>query len=265
MSTAATAADAIEPIVDELTALHHATGRGHADLFRDWIDLLVAVYTRDDDRHADVLAAYEDEQTAAERYSAAMGHFWMATLECQHEVLGEVYMALGARSDALGQHFTPYNVADAKAGMLISADELADTAGREDPYLVGDPACGSGRLLVAVAKRVYHLVEAPDSGVDGDSLPPIYYAGKDKSGICAKMTAVNMVVAGMPGLAIQGDTLGETTHRIWKTRPSHAPPLVDATDREGDPFVLDRGVDVEATDEPADSDRQQASVDGWSS
>lgn len=246
--------DAVDPIIEELATIHQLTGLQYADIFRDWLALLLAMYSGDDDRHAEVLARYDDladPQTVAAQYSVATARFWEVMVEVQHDVLGAVYAALGARSDALAQHFTPYTVADAKAALLISADELAAAEGRDEPYLLGDPACGSGRLLLAVANHVHTILTDAAHDIDRGALPPVVYCGKDTDPTCAKMTAANLVVASAPGYAIHGNTLTNETWQVWRSQPNQSPPLVALEDAP-DPFVVEAD-EVDPVTAPTDA------------
>lgn len=247
--------DAVDPIVEELATVHQQTGRQYGRVFQDWVDLLVAMCSGDDDLHTEVLSSYDglaDRTWVAEQYSTATARYMEVTIETQHEVLGAVYTALGARSDALGQHFTPYTVADAKAAILLSAGELAAAEGRKEPFLVGDPACGSGRLLIAFAKRVHAICSDGETNVDRTALPPVVYCGKDNDLICAKMTAVNLAVARQAGYAVHGDTLTNETWQVWRSQPTQRPPLVGLEDGP-DPWAVDDDVDDNEATETADA------------
>lgn len=250
--------EVIDPVLEELGTVQQRTGHDYGTIFRDWLDLLVAAFASDDDRHGTVLDGYDelgvDVQTVAERYSRAMAELVLATEAYQHDVLGDVYTALGNRTDALGQHFTPHNVADAKARMLFTVEDMEASAGRAEHYHVGDPACGSGRLLVAAGKAIHHLVTDEETGLDGDDLPPLVFAGKDLDETCAKMTAVNFVLGEMAGIAVHGNSLTDETYSAWKNRPGRFPPLVETGH---DPFTAA----LEAQRTEADAPDTAAPVD----
>jgi hypothetical protein len=123
--------------------------------------------------------------------------------EANHEILGVVYEEMGQSSDQFGQHFTPHNVCDAKAEMLLT-DFDED---REEPYTVLDPASGSGRLLISAAKQIPEDVDA------------VFY-GQDKDSTCAKMTALNLCFFNMDGYAVLGDSLLRQRRRVWETTGS---------------------------------------------
>lgn len=90
-----------------------------------------------------------------------------------HDCLGDMFMELIARTDAKykGQFFTPIDIANLIA-MMQYGDDL------KPGKSVSDPACGSGRMLLAMAKLERGL---------------IFYAA-DVDQMCCKMTALNMLV-----------------------------------------------------------------------
>ncbi|QSG11879.1 Type I restriction-modification system methyltransferase subunit [Halapricum desulfuricans] len=82
--------------------------------------------------------------------------------------------------------------------MIIDTDEQ-----EEDTYTVADPASGSGRLLISVARTIPTEVDT------------MFYA-QDKDLICAKMTALNMYLFGLDGYAVHGDSLKNEKNRVWQ-------------------------------------------------
>lgn len=179
---------------------------GHAryDVFTDWIDLMLSSLQRDDENYLDIVDRYDNERPEGEHpadlYSQAFGELQRGLAETDADLLGVVYEELGMDSDAFGQYFTPHNICDAKAEMVISVDES-----RDDPYTIADPACGSGRLLIHAAKKIPEDVDA------------VFY-GQDKDATCAKMTALNFCFFNMDGYAVHGDSLKMEKHRVWQTR-----------------------------------------------
>ena len=181
---------------------------GHAryNVFIDWIDLMLCSLQRDDESYLEVVDKYDNDLPEGERpidlYSQAFGHLQEGMSETDADLLGVIYEELGMDSDHFGQYFTPHNICDMKAEMVITADKDLD---REKPYTVADPACGSGRLLVYAAKKIPSDVEA------------VFY-GQDKDSTCAKMTALNLCFFNMTGYAVHGDSLKMEKHRVWQTQ-----------------------------------------------
>lgn len=254
----------VDPIVEYLDSIHLETGHDRGRIFKDWMALAVAAFARDDDRYNEVLDAYpvdgrDDPDDAirracAEDFAAALGELTEHTVSDQRPVLGGVYEQVGRQSDALGQHFTPWNVSLANAELTIHADDVED-ATADDPLTVCDPACGSGRLLIAVAKAVH----------DRDPDTPLVVTGVDKDRTCARMAVVNLVLGATPGRVYHGNSLTMETWRRWDVRPSAVGPAVRIVEEPADLSMPDREPEEESehevVDATADPDAEAAEAD----
>lgn len=107
--------------------------------------------------------------------------------------LGELYQQVISKGHH-GQFFTPEPVTSALAAVMAT-DELH--AGQT----VIDPACGSGRMLLAAAKRNRHLC----------------FLGADIDLFCCKMSLVNMLLNSLTGEIAHMDTLSNKFHSGYKT------------------------------------------------
>ncbi|WP_158295119.1 N-6 DNA methylase [Halorubrum sp. ASP1] len=181
---------------------------------------MVAALAGDDDIYNHQLDDYasleEDPNTrreVAESFSKAFGELSATTITADRPVIGDVYEEIGTRSDRLGQYFTPWNLCQLKAE-LITAGKDHDQSG--DPVTISDPACGSGRLLIAEAKRLHE--EDPET--------PVIATGVDKDRTCARMAVINLAIAGVPGRIHHGDSLSMDFHRTWLIDPTTAGPTV---------------------------------------
>jgi hypothetical protein len=98
-----------------------------------------------------------------------------------HDMLGDMFMELVSHGHN-GQFFTPQHVSDMMAKMIIG-----DPGDKDDPFsgpkTMCDPACGSGRMILAAAKQDRNMI----------------FYGADVSEMCVKMTALNMVVNTLVG------------------------------------------------------------------
>jgi len=202
--------------------------------YDDWLDLMLYSLQRDDENYLETLEDYGEEE--AQIFAEAFGELQKAMGETNTDILGIVYEELGQSSDHFGQHFTPHNLCEMKAEMVIDADEESE---REEPYTIADPASGTGRLLIYAAKQI------PD-GVDA-----VFY-GQDKDSTCAKMTALNMVFFNMDGYAVQGDSLTLDQHRAWQTRGT--PMGGEIRELEEDEFPE---IDYEAVKEQAGQEAEE--------
>ena len=101
------------------------------------------------------------------------------------DAFGELHMAYCSKpgQQANGQFFTPSHICEL---MVMCAAGKKETGQR-----MGDPTCGSGRLLLA-----YHAHN-----------PGNYLVGEDISRTCCMMTVCNMLVHGCVGEVICHDSL----------------------------------------------------------
>jgi type I restriction-modification system DNA methylase subunit len=71
------------------------------------------------------------------------------------DLLGELYMQLNMGSDALGQFFTPYHLAQLMAQMEIDLVEVQKLISKNGYITVLEPACGGGANVIAVCEELY--------------------------------------------------------------------------------------------------------------
>ncbi|MFB1064879.1 N-6 DNA methylase [Natrinema sp. H-ect4] len=193
--------------------------------------------------------SYGEEE--AELYSEAFGELMNASREANHDILGVVYEELGNSSDHFGQHFTPHNLSNMNAEMVIDEDPDPD---REEPYSIMDPAAGSGRLPISAAKQLSDEVEAEFYAVDKDST-------------CAKMAALNFTFFNMDGYVVHGDSLTQDYHTVWATKGSALGGSVQELDEDQwtNPYeqeVSETEGDVDEQQEKQEArDRGQSQVD----
>jgi type I restriction-modification system DNA methylase subunit len=93
-----------------------------------------------------------------------------------------------------GQFFTPEPITEFMA-QIVGVDSLSAT------QKVYDPACGSGRMLLAAAKINRHL----------------HFYGADIDEVCCKMAVVNMILNSLTGEIAHMDTLSNTFFKGYKT------------------------------------------------
>ncbi len=165
----------------ESSALYrHEYGR----LFEDYLDLCICCFAnrRLEERYLSIAKRYDRDEL--ETMAKLMGMMIVIHEEQTAEggwfdSLGQIYEYLASRSKAsrLGQFFTPEHVCN-----VIAQVTLQD----EPPkgYTMLDPACGSGRMLLAA-----HALKR-DHGV-------VYAA--DVDAVCAKMCALNFWMHGIRG------------------------------------------------------------------
>jgi len=216
----------VSGVIDRLDTIRFETGHWRPHIFRDWTVLMVSALARDDETYNDRLDKYaspeddmEQRREVATAFSEAFGELVIATREAERPVIGDVYEQIGAQADDFGQYFTPWDLCRLKAELIT--DDRNPDASQDDPMSVSDPACGSGRLLVAGAKRLRE--QHPET--------PVVATGVDKDPTCARMAVINLALAGIPGKICYGDSLTMDRHREWIIDPTGTDPVV----READP------------------------------
>jgi type I restriction enzyme M protein len=100
---------------------------------------------------------------------------------------GDIFMQYLANKDLRGQCFTPDGVANLCARILDTFVGIKQ--------VINDPACGSGRMLLAAAKLAEKRGEH------------IYVIGEDIDSVCVKQTAINLALHGIYGEVVCHDTL----------------------------------------------------------
>lgn len=180
------------------TDLRHFAGvtntfRGHFydyDIFRDFVDYTTAcLLWHGDVKLADELKArYKDDYPRfKDLFVALLNTMAEQTVDGGwYDALGTLYEVIASRNKCswLGQFFTPPSLCNLMAE--FQAKDVAD-----DAKTANDPACGSGRTLLALnAIR-----------------PGLYYVAQDLDPICTKMAAINMALHGVKGQAINGNSL----------------------------------------------------------
>jgi len=107
--------------------------------------------------------------------------------------LGALYEQLISKGQK-GQFFTPEPIASFMAS-IVATDEL------RPGQCVVDPACGSGRMLLAAAKRNRSL----------------RFYGADIDPLCSKMALVNMLLNSLTGEIAHMNSLSNEFYRGYKT------------------------------------------------
>lgn len=171
--------------------------------FDDWLDLMLSAFGKDEERYMATIGRYGPREPGkphpADHFAHALGAIYLAMHQDNadgviRDHLGEIYEAEGAAEREMAQYFTPMPLCELMARMTI--DENAP----EDAH-IADPACGSGRLLVACIKL----------------RPCGQYFGVDKDPTCAKMAALNMLWRNVDSRIVWGNTLTLQGHSGWMT------------------------------------------------
>lgn len=131
--------------------------------------------------------------------------------ETNEDVLGDIFQG-GITYGESGQFFTPAAISDLMARLSTddieveieggnrNANPIEEPCSTHKPKSVCDPASGSGRCLLSIAK----------------SHPNWEFTGQDVDHRCVQMTAINLGLRGLFGWAVWQNSLTLETHRVYK-------------------------------------------------
>jgi hypothetical protein len=169
--------------------------------FDDWLALAVNAFLRDDPAYMKIMGTYGPRQPGtehpADHFAHAMGEWMLAMQQHPADYLGLMYEQESAVNTYSGQFFTPESLTELMA-QLTMPDELPDTA------MVSDPACGSGRMLIAGIRRNRYAT----------------FVGTDVDLTCVRMTALNCLVRNANTYVIHGNSLSLETWGGYHVRRS---------------------------------------------
>lgn len=163
---------------------------GHRDLrtiFKDFLKLSICAFSRNyetnlsylEDEYIEIISKYK-KPIETDLFSALLATLIVEMEQggIMHDVLGG-YFERNISNGRNGQYFTPEPVCQFMASVSGVEDELEDST---EPLHILDPACGSGRMLLASAK------------VQGKHH---YFYGIDIDETCVEMTILNLFLNGI--------------------------------------------------------------------
>ena len=170
--------------------------------FEDWLALAINAFLRDDDAYMAIMRRYgprdapmDTNDHPADHFARALG-IWIRAMQMEPaDYLGRIYEEQAITNAYQGQFFTPEPVVELMAAMTMP-DDIADDA------IVHDPACGSGRMLIA--------------GIRRNRLAT--FVGVDTDLTCVHMTALNCLVRNANSWIIHGNSLSLEAWRGYHVR-----------------------------------------------
>lgn len=168
-----------------------------ADVFCDLIDLMIAMFKFEGDKELGdrLKAKYQKDY---EQLCICVREMFIAYDQGLEESdwydgLGEYYEVITSsyKSSRLGQFFTPKPICDLMASINFTDTQVDTIDEKVVGKVVGDPACGSGRMLLAF----------------NNLAPGNFHYATDIDSICVKMTAINMCIHGICGQVVCADAL----------------------------------------------------------
>lgn len=190
---------ASKDVLQLIDAAADKAGLGRGQAFEDFLTFVrcsLAGQTMEEEYLATVAKGYakgKEGSRGIDLVARAFGTLVNAMEETKQDVLGDIFVG-GITYGERGQFFTPDAVSQLLAHITTADDE------NEEPKTVCDPACGSGRILLSIAKN--H--------------PNWEFTGQDVDHRCAQMTAINLGLNGLHGWAVWQNTLTLECHRVYR-------------------------------------------------
>lgn len=230
--------------------LEKLTGHGHrlSEVFSDWCAAMALAYSGAGDVHAQVNGVRDTREAEylriARKYGDGMtllaeatGLLLLVFEEGPGDHLGRLYMDLGTPNDRLGQFFTPYELSRAMAAMSLS--DMTELLAARDYITLGEPACGSCGMVIAVAEEMRARGHNPQH--------QLVVHATDLSLTAVHMAYVQLTLMHLPAMVVHGNTLTLEAFSVWRTfawcaghweyrRPfgeRSAAPVVDASHEQG--------------------------------
>lgn len=113
------------------------------------------------------------------------------------DILGDVHQGAITYGEA-GQYFSPPPIARMMAAMTVG--DVPEVAKHEKKSIC-DCACGSGRMLLAVAEKQPHWL----------------FVGQDVDLRCVRMCAINLALRNLYGYVIHGNSLADERRLVYRT------------------------------------------------
>ena len=176
------------------------------ELFTDWVKLASLSFAKCGlyMQPPKVIAEREELYNAiVQKHSKEeMETFYRATAalieamdEEMNDYLGEIYMWIGQASSLAGQFFTPFHLSELTADVAIALGKDPEFI----PTTFNEPACGSGGLIIAAAKRMKKL------GINYQKKMDVVCQDLDSR--CVAMCHVQLSLYGISAIVVQGSTL----------------------------------------------------------
>lgn len=187
--------DATKEINKLLSSYAYSSGDDFANVFDKWLDWIIGwfdtqgIRSRQCDFVNMMAEMQSDNETFYECFSL-VAQDTASNIEQRgwHDAFGSLYeekVKSGYKASSMGQFFTPEGLCDALAQI---------TLGEKHGSFVYDPACGSGRLPLAIWGHI-----------DKDKFT--YFVMGDLDPLSCKMSALNMMLHGMFGIVERRNAL----------------------------------------------------------
>jgi len=190
-----------KPLFAQLDELTRRSGVSRGQAFEDFLTAMVcalAAETKEDEYLA--MAERHKKGPKGKRgidlLTEMFARLIVAMDKSDADILGDLFQGSITYGEA-GQYFTPETIAGLLAGLTVGQ---ADKVSERKPFLISDPCCGTGRLLLEVAKRN----------------PGAELVGQDVDARCAKAAAISLGLRGRYGWVLCGNSLTQQVQFAYR-------------------------------------------------
>lgn len=150
-----------------------------------------------------------------DKYATMFANLFMAIRENEDDpcdILGSLFHELNLHNERTGQWFTPDHVSRLMSDITFGTEDFED---REYPITINEPTCGSGTMVIAVARTLKNM--------HFDYQKKCFIVAQDIDIRCVWMTYIQMSMYRLPGVVIHGDTLLMKEWDHWYTPTAAVP------------------------------------------
>lgn len=199
--------------------IRQASGRLNLwDVFSDFIEMAaISLSNAVDLRHREarearymqIIRRYENPEQAL--FPKMMAAMVMRMEEGPSDVLGKLFSELELHNAARGQFFTPYELCQLMAGMMVG-DDLGRKIERSGFVTINEPACGAGAMVIAFADAMQQ------AGFNYQR--HLHVTAQDVDSRAVHMCYLQLSLMHIPARVILGNTLTLEQREVWHT-PAH--------------------------------------------
>ena len=173
-------------------------------------------FEKREQQYLQIIGKYSKQEQ--ELFPELLAHLVMALeLEPEQDFLGEIYMQLNLGSKVLQQVFTPYNVCEMMAAMIMG--NVAKRVENFGYITINDPCCGGGATLIAGVNEAKHQLEKVNLNYQNHVL----VIAQDIDATAALMCYIQLSLLGIAAFIKVGNSLtdpiatGDSTENYWFT------------------------------------------------
>ncbi len=134
----------------------------------------------------------------------------MLMVDNPDDYLGRLFHQLNLQNHYKGQFFTPIHICQFMGAISVNKDDFEKEVLLKGFYSVGEPACGSGAMIIGLYKS---LMEDKTKYVH----QRLYVNATDIDDLCVKMAYIQFSLLGIKASVHLGDSLKNEVTETWDT------------------------------------------------